>query len=190
MTTESAVAGTLKTLLETTSKIPTHFLVALTIAGAVFLRFPAWWGSVPGWAFPAVLTLTLICGVWVSSRLLGQLGDWLKERLRQRQARKRTLNFLATLGVDEKRVLARYLRADVGTMALDYTAGIGNALESAGVLGRTSGLGCGTSFPYTLQPWVRSHLRANPELVGLTRDEFGKLDLEREKRDELLYWSA
>lgn len=155
-------------LLNAINRIPTLLLVALGASAAFILFIPE--------SLAATLALDefrrthriylgpglVVVGAWLVTRLLAMAAAPLKQRRNLRQLQ----NSLATLTAEEKGYIAEFVETGRATVLVPMEDGIMGSLMSRRIVYRSSNVfDVVEGVPYSLQPWARQYLEANPHVL-------------------------
>ncbi len=161
-------------------KLGRPYLFPAALAAGVFLFLPegalqwlaltsfvernrTWIGA----AFVIFLSLWIGFGIAASANIL-------KEKIARCLSRRRGIARLNQATPDERRFLATYLETESRTQMVSVTSGVVNELVAAGIIRQASNLSpTPTCFAHNIQPWAWNYLKKYPEIVGVSREQFG-----------------
>jgi predicted transcriptional regulator len=81
---------------------------------------------------------------------------------------KNRLKYLYQLTSEEKKLLKSFIDGNTKTRQLSIMSGVVKGLEYAGVIYRSTEMGCasGAAFDYNMQPWAWHYLNDNREILN------------------------
>lgn len=154
--------------LSAINRVPVLLLVALGAADAFILFIPE--------PLAAILAVDefrktyriylgpglVVVGAWLLARLLATVATPLKQRRNLRNLQ----NSLATLTAQEKGYLAEFMETGRTTILVPLEDGIIGSLVARKIAYRASNVfDVVEGVPYSLQPWARQYLQANPHVL-------------------------
>jgi hypothetical protein len=156
-------------LFSAISRVPTQFLLAVAVAGGLVLFVPDQVASLLAVgefrdAFRIYLGPSFLLVIsWIVMRTFSRIQRRFEAAARQR----RRCGLLETLTPEEQGYLVAYIAEDRTTIYLPIDDGIIGGLLARNIVYRSSSLvDPFNGVPYNLQPWARSHLRANEHLLA------------------------
>jgi hypothetical protein len=147
-------------------------LTALSLVGAILLftsaetlkqigvdTIVATYRSWIGLAWLVASGLLLSHFVWWVRGIVGQ-------NLKLRQRQRIRIRSLQELTPGEKHFLSPYIFENLNSQAVTLGNGVVGGLVAKGIVFRAADFAEFGEFPYNLQPWARTYLSANPDLLA------------------------